>query len=59
MAKKTFEQWIKGKYESRGTYWISVHEKVVIGFAEKDLCHYSDKHVMGRYNRYVNYTSKK
>ena len=52
--KKTFEQWVKGKYEDRGSYWISVKEKVEWGFAESDLSHYTDKDVRGQYSRYLN-----
>jgi len=56
--KKTFEEWVEGKYENRGSYWTSVKEKVEWGFAESDLSHYTDKNIKAKYNKYVNYIPK-
>jgi len=50
--KKSFEEWIEGKYETRGLYYISIKEQKD-GWAESDLSHFSEKALLGKYNRYL------
>lgn len=56
--KKLFEEWVKDKFLIRNGYYVSVKD-IKDGWVENDLTHYSDKYVLGRYNKYLEYTNKK
>lgn len=55
--KIDYKEWLK-KYFEELTHdtWISVYEKVEVGFATSDLSHYRKKDLKECYKKYLNET---